>query len=234
MGSIYTSNNDLSSKSCNNLSPKNQETYNPSNTLIVNDNDFSSSSKHRPRNQSTEIVNEMSYTNESTNKHFQAIDSTKDMDCTNVDMNCTIAEVRNSTSSKPTDASGTNSSSVIDILDHLFTNFELDLHTLFLFVKEVIFDGNTILVSPESNHRGVVVSSIIDSFAQIKNDDSLVNINGMTCALYSIENNDDGLPLYSLYNICDNNNNMLRYKVQGHTAHSVNFANLGMENINAV
>merc|ERR1712127_148556 len=222
MGSIYTSNNDLSSKSCNNLSPKNQETYNPSNTLIVNDNDSSSSSKHLPRNQSTEIINETSYTNESTNKHSQAIDSTKDMDCTNVDMNCTIAGVRNSTSSKPTEASGTNSSSVIDILDHIFTNFELDLHTLFLFVKEVI-DGNTILVSPESNHRVVVVSSIIDSFAQIKNDDSLVNINGMTCALYSIENNDDGLPLYSLYNICDNNNNMLRYKVQGHTAHSVNF-----------
>merc|ERR1712127_82831 len=138
MGSIYTSNNDSISKSCDNLSPKNQEIYNPSNTLIGNDNDSSSSSKHLPRNQSTEIVNLTSYTNESTNKHFQAIDSTKDMDCTNVDMNCTIAEVRNSTPSKPTDAPGTNSSSVILIQKHLFTNFELDLHTLFLFVKEVI------------------------------------------------------------------------------------------------
>ena len=56
----------------------------------------------------------------------------------------------------------------------------------------------------------------------------------MTRALYSIENNVDGLKLYSLYNICNSHNNMFRYRVSAQTAHSVNFSSLGLENIDDV
>ena len=174
------------------------------------------------------INNSLFSQNSSTTNPFESSGSTHGRDDTN-------ADARNSTPTKPADASGNTLSSDKTINDCPFSSFELDLYTLFLFVKDMVVNGSkTILVSPHSNYRRVVLRKIINRIDKIRNDDSLLNINLITCSLYCSKENKKGLPLQSLYDIMDDEVNTYIYTVQSESAHKVKFSDFGMNNIKDV
>merc|ERR1712127_1086346 len=172
--------------------------------------------------------NHLSYQDSSTINALDSNGSPHGIDDTN-------AGARNSTSTKPAEASGITILPYDPNSDAPFKSFEFNLHTLFLFVKEtVIHESKTILASPKSNYRRVVLQNIKSRLEVIKKNDFMLNINMITCALYSVKKNTEGIALESIYDIMDTNGTMYKYTAPSESAHRVDFSRLGMKNIEAV
>ena len=203
---------------------------NPSLNYDMNPNllDAGNSSPTKPAAVSDNINNSLFFQESSTTNDFNSTGSTHGI-------GITIDDARNSTTTKPADSSGNTTPSDKTIDNCIFSSFELDLYILCLFLKDTVVNkSKKVLVSPHSNHRRVVFQNIIKSFNEISNNDSLLNINMLTCCLYSIQENKKGLQVQSLYDVMDNDGNTFLYIDSSKSAYSVVFSGSRMNNIEDV